>query len=215
MNCTTKGLVMTFQSKWHHVFGSLKLALAGTVVAGLVAFAIPAHATTINDTAADGLTTDTRNVGLFGVGDILISHRSWDDAFAGQNLDVTYLFTASGDSSTNSTATTLNSNPPATGNYGIANLVLTWADGDGFLSSQQFTDAAGVLDDTVILSQILTDNKFFTLRLTGTLLDLGGGYIVRVEAIPLPAGLLLFLSGLAGIGFLGRYKARRREPAAA
>jgi hypothetical protein len=33
--------------------------------------------------------------------------------------------------------------------------------------------------------------------------------------IPLPAGLLLFLSGLAGVGFLGRYKARRRETAAA
>lgn len=33
--------------------------------------------------------------------------------------------------------------------------------------------------------------------------------------IPLPAGLLLFLSGLAGIGFLGRYKAKRNESAAA
>lgn len=33
--------------------------------------------------------------------------------------------------------------------------------------------------------------------------------------IPLPAGLLLFLSGLAGIGFLGRYRAKRNEPVAA
>jgi hypothetical protein len=33
------------------------------------------------------------------------------------------------------------------------------------------------------------------------------------SVVPLPAGLLLFLTGLAGIGFLGRYKAkRRREP---
>jgi hypothetical protein len=30
--------------------------------------------------------------------------------------------------------------------------------------------------------------------------------------IPLPAGLILFLTGLAGVGFLGRYKAKRREP---
>jgi hypothetical protein len=30
--------------------------------------------------------------------------------------------------------------------------------------------------------------------------------------VPLPAGLLLFLTGLAGVGFLGRYKAKRREP---
>lgn len=32
-----------------------------------------------------------------------------------------------------------------------------------------------------------------------------------IDPIPLPAGLLLFLSGLAGIGFLGRFKARRSE----
>jgi hypothetical protein len=35
------------------------------------------------------------------------------------------------------------------------------------------------------------------------------------QVIPLPAGLLLFLSGLAGIGFLGRYKAKRHQPTAA
>jgi hypothetical protein len=29
--------------------------------------------------------------------------------------------------------------------------------------------------------------------------------------IPLPAGLVLFLSGLAGVGFLGRYKSKRQE----
>jgi hypothetical protein len=40
-------------------------------------------------------------------------------------------------------------------------------------------------------------------------------YINTPTPIPLPAGLLLFLSGLAGVGFLGRYKARRRETAAA
>ena len=33
--------------------------------------------------------------------------------------------------------------------------------------------------------------------------------------IPLPAGLVLFLSGLAGVGFLGRYKAKRQELKAA
>jgi hypothetical protein len=40
-------------------------------------------------------------------------------------------------------------------------------------------------------------------------------YINNPTPIPLPAGLLLFLSGLAGIGFLGRYKARRQQAAAA
>jgi hypothetical protein len=204
---------MAYQSKLFCVFGSLKLALASAVVAGLVAFTTPVQAITINDNESNGLVADVFNVGFFGIGDFLISHRSWDDTFAGDILDITYVFTASGDSPTRSTATALNPNPPAQGNFGIANLILTWADGGGILSSQQFTDANGVLDTTLILTQVLTDTKNFTLQLTGTLLNGGGGYIVRVEAIPLPAGLLLFLSGLAGIGFLGRYKARRQEPA--
>jgi hypothetical protein len=38
---------------------------------------------------------------------------------------------------------------------------------------------------------------------------------IEASVVPLPAGLLLFLSGLFGIGFLGRYKVRRGEPAAA
>jgi hypothetical protein len=48
----------------------------------------------------------------------------------------------------------------------------------------------------------------------------GGGandsdqFLNNPAPIPLPAGLLLFLSGLVGIGFLGRYKAKRSEPAA-
>jgi hypothetical protein len=36
-----------------------------------------------------------------------------------------------------------------------------------------------------------------------------------LNPIPLPAGLLLFLSGLAGIGVLGRYKAKRQDAAIA
>jgi hypothetical protein len=36
-----------------------------------------------------------------------------------------------------------------------------------------------------------------------------------LDPVPLPAGLLLFLSGLAGIGFLGRFKGKRSEVAMA
>ena len=208
---------MTYQSKGLLAFGSMKLALASAVVAGLVAFAIPAHAVTYIDGGPNEPVDINVNVGSFGVGDSLISNRSWDATFGGDTLDITYTFTASGDPTTNSTATSLNPDPtvPGQGNFGIANLVLTWADGSGTLNSLQFTDANGVLDTSLVLAQVLSNTKVFTLNLTGTLLDQGAGLIVRVEAIPLPAGLLLFLSGLAGIGFLGRYKARRQEPAAA
>jgi len=43
----------------------------------------------------------------------------------------------------------------------------------------------------------------------------GVSNIYAFNVIPLPAGFLLFLSGLAGIGFLGRYKAKRSAPAEA
>jgi hypothetical protein len=199
------------------VYVAAKVALVGVVAAGFMALSSPVHAATINDTLAEGPVSTNVLVGSFGIGDVLISHRSWSDAFAGQSLDISYLFTASGNSGTSSTATSLNADPPNQGDFGIANLVLTWIDDatNAILSSQQFTDANGVLNTSVILAQVLTNTKDYTLRLTGTLLGDGGGYIARVEAIPLPAGLLLFLSGLAGIGFLGRYKAKRSEPAAA
>jgi hypothetical protein len=40
-------------------------------------------------------------------------------------------------------------------------------------------------------------------------------FVNNPTPIPLPAGLVLLLSGLAGVGFLGRYKAKRRETATA
>lgn len=208
---------MTHQHVWFRMCMAAKLALVGAVAAGFMALASPGQAVTLNDTLADGPISTSVPVGSFGIGDVLISHRTWSNAFAGQSLDISYTFTADGNASTSSTATALNADPPTQGNFGIANLVLTWIEDATslVLSSQQFTDANGVLNTSVILAQVLNNAQDYTLRLTGTLLGEGGGYIARVEAVPLPAGLLLFLSGLAGIGFLGRYKARRSEPAAA
>ena len=49
----------------------------------------------------------------------------------------------------------------------------------------------------------------------GTSGDSDGFINNALDPVPLPAGLLLFLSGLAGIGFLGRYKSKRSEAATA
>ena len=38
-------------------------------------------------------------------------------------------------------------------------------------------------------------------------------YDTEPPVVPLPAGLLLFLTGLAGVGALGRFKAKRQAPA--
>ncbi len=47
----------------------------------------------------------------------------------------------------------------------------------------------------------------------GTSGDSDGFINNPLDPVPLPAGLLLFLSGLAGIGFLGRFKSKQSEPA--
>jgi hypothetical protein len=46
----------------------------------------------------------------------------------------------------------------------------------------------------------------------GTSGDSDGFINNPLDPVPLPAGLLLFLSGLAGIGFLGRFKSKRNWP---
>ena len=69
--------------------------------------------------------------------------------------------------------------------------------------------------DSVITALISGDLRI-GLHVQGLLDGASETYInTPPSPIPLPAGLLLFLSGLAGIGFLGRYKAKRSELAAA
>jgi hypothetical protein len=75
--------------------------------------------------------------------------------------------------------------------------------------------AEAFTDFDSVIAALLSGDLRIGLHVQGLL---GGGsqsYISTPTPVPLPAGLLLFLSGLAGVGFLGRYKARRRETAAA
>lgn len=83
-------------------------------------------------------------------------------------------------------------------------------------------DTAEKIDDAFSLAALVNAGASIALKFvyglavgdTGT--GAGPDIDFRIEAtsvVPLPAGLLLFLTGLAGVGFLGRYKARRGEPA--
>jgi hypothetical protein len=75
---------------------------------------------------------------------------------------------------------------------------------------------AEALDDfESVVAALMSGDLRIGLHVQGLLGGASQTYTSNPTPIPLPAGLLLFLSGLAGVGFLGRYKARRRESAVA
>jgi len=92
----------------------------------------------------------------------------------------------------------------------FANLTFSIVGEDqGPLSSFELTDAAGNLAAFVSGFSFsfvgvwdAPQNIFLTV--TGDVLEAGATYGIRISAVPLPAPLLLFVSALFGLGFLGR-----------
>lgn len=82
-------------------------------------------------------------------------------------------------------------------------------------------DTAQGIDDAFSLAALVNPGASIALQFVyglavGATSGAGPDIDFRIEAtsvVPLPAGLLLFLTGLAGVGFLGRYKSRQAEPA--
>jgi hypothetical protein len=112
------------------------------------------------------------------------------------------------------TAIALNSNPPQQGGFGIANLTITWLNGVTQFAQLVVTDAAGVVINTSakLLFALTGPNNDLHVKVTGTGLGSGGGYILNVSTVPLPPALLLFGSGLLGLTLLGRRRRRSSGP---
>lgn len=88
--------------------------------------------------------------------------------------------------------------------------------GNGINPGEWLLVLANVFTDfDSIVTALLTGDLRIGLKLQALSDGASETYITNPTPIPLPAGLLLFLSGLAGVGFLGRYKARRSETAVA
>lgn len=199
---------MTYQSKWYRTCVGVKAALVGAVVAALAMLAAPVQASTI--------TADPDTLNINGGDNPLSVGDNWLVNITGENkvgFETMFMQVTATEDLTAIETNTLNL--PA----GFADPTIQWnseADGTGTvfasLSSAELT--SGSLT-TMVVSFLANETKYLIATWEG----IGPGrnnWDVRIEAIPLPAGLLLFLSGLAGVGFLGRYKARRREaPAAA
>jgi hypothetical protein len=195
---------MTYYSKWFGMYAAGKMAVAGALVAGVVGFSAPAQALTIS---GFGITPNTTE--FLSLGDVFAAEVRGDAGDPGGSFYLGF------EATEHLVAVETNTFNPLTG---FVDPFIEWntaSDGSGTtlasLNTTQLT--AGGLT-TMVLNFLPGDTRFLIISWGGILKN-HSNWDVRVEAIPLPAGLLLFLSGLAGIGFLGRYKARRREPAAA
>lgn len=199
---------MKRSGKWHSAYMGPKALLAGTIVAGLAAFAAPSHAATI--------TPDPVTLNIGGGDNLLSLFDTWLINITGQDESGSDSMVLKVVASTALQALTTNTlNLPT----GFHDPKIQWNsefNGSGTvfdsLTSAQLNSG---MTTTMLVSFMSGEAKYLIAEWEG----IGPGrnnWDIRIEAtaVPLPAGLLLFLSGLAGIGFLGRYKARRREAVA-
>ena len=197
---------MTSESTWHRVWMGAKLTLGAAVLAGVVAFSAPAHAVTFADvTLTGGLVLDpaVNSLGFgdkYGINIVCDLDGTSDTQCQGET------FLANFKASTDLGALTISTFLLA-GDF--TNGVVEWLVGGVVVAGKSLTDSGQMILD-------LAAGGEATLRITFDSITSDSAFLsVRVSAVPIPAGLLLFLSGLAGIGFLGRYKAKRNGPAVA
>lgn len=83
----------------------------------------------------------------------------------------------------------------------------------GLLASFQLTDALGniaafVVGNTFSFTGVWDAPQDIALTVSGTTLEDGATYGIRISAVPIPAPIVLFVSALVGLGFLGRRRSK-------
>ena len=184
-----------------------RMALIGSLVAGVMAFSAATQAATIIPGAGPPVINGDNNLSIGDVFTVEVIGNTGDGA------DSFFLgFTALQDLFAVETNTF---NPL----NGFENPFLEWrenSDGTGTqfasLSSAELT--AGF--STMVVSFLAGETKYL-IASWDDINVIAANWDLRIEAapIPLPAGLILLLTGLGGVGFLGRYSSRRNRPAAA
>ena len=195
---------MSCETIWRRLCVGAKLGLGAAVMAGFVALSTPAQAVTIN-----GFGMAPNSTALLSIGDVFAAE------VRGDAIDGAGSFFLGFTATSNLVTVETNTLNPLDG---FVDPFIQWntaADGSGTtLASLDGATLNGGGLTTLVLNILAGDTRYLIVSWADITENLSN-WDVRVEAVPLPAGLLLFLSGLAGIGFLGRYKAKRREPAVA
>lgn len=198
---------MTFLSSINRVCVGARFGLGAAIVAGIMAVSGPSHAATITGTLA----------GFQGgapVIDLLAGPYDFNAGFTGADSAGTFTFNFENTSGSAILLSLVNAT------IGQSNS-LFFTSGVGTTFGALVHNTAEKALDAFSLSALLNPGDLISL-----VFDFGDpvspnqagpdiDFNIEASVVPLPAGLLLFLSGLFGIGFLGRFKVRRGEPAAA
>ena len=214
---------MTRESAWVWTSMGAKLVLGAALVAGVLAFAEPAQASTtsinginrpdlvFNDDNEPPANTTTNTLFLGDNWSIGLSAEDFGNPEAGS----AFLQVIAGEQ-LNTVAFTVQNPQDNTAGAAFVGAQIGWdTQSDGLSGSAVFEDipTLGRVNSTTAI--LAGEIKHLIWKWDGMVEDFASMITTLSAEVPLPAGLVLFLGGLAGIGFLGRCKAKRREPAVA
>lgn len=218
---------MTSKSAWHRVVKGAKLGLGAVVVAGVVAFSGSGHAATFTGNLGDPSAEQPGALQAYD-GDptiLLPGAYTFGSSYVGGDAGRTLTFNFQNPSDSLMVLTLLNITILQSAGTSDADAQFFTGGVDTFWGLNGLTQIGDTAEKESALFQniktTLAPLEMISLVFTfgDVVAPVGGGtdidFNIAASVVPLPAGLVLFLSGLAGIGFLGRYKAKRREPAVA
>jgi hypothetical protein len=209
---------MSYQSTWRQTYAGAKMAAVAGVVAFGLASAPSADAATITGTLA-GFENGATVIALPGQYDF----QSKFDELADLGTTGSYAFQFQNQSASSIAITLLGVSITQIGSRFFDQInpdpdktaVITDFDGQTITTDTKESDGFNLSTVVAPLGTIwlafdwgAVNQGTFDGKITGPHID----FLVEASVVPLPAALVLFLSGLAGIGFLGRYNAKRREP---
>lgn len=198
---------MTFLTGLKHIYTGARLGLGAAIVAGVMAVSGPSHAATITGSLA----------GFEGgapVIDLLAGPYDFNAGFTGADPAGSFTFNFQNTSGTAILLSLVNATIGQSPSLFFTGGVQTTFGVLVHNTAQNALDAfslQALLNPGDLISLVFNYGDPVSPNQAGPDID----FNIEASVVPLPAGLLLFLSGLFGIGFLGRYKVRRGEPAAA
>ena len=198
---------MTHLTDLRQIFAGARSGLGAAIVAGIMAVSSPGHAATITGTLA----------GFEGgapVIDLLGGPYDFNAGFTGADAAGSFTFNFQNTSGSAILLSLVNATIGQSASLFFTGGVQTTFGTEVQNTLQGALDAfslQALLNPGDLISLVFSFGDPVSPNQSGPDID----FNIEASVVPLPAGLLLFLSGLFGIGFLGRYKARRGEPASA